>query len=431
MSPFMKRRNLHPILFAFFSFLLVFHCMLFWHARNDALKGSADFSAFYAAVKMVQSGQGSQLYDIAAQGQMQSGLYPKVTTRSGTLIYDHPPFEALLYLPLAYVSYQAAYVIWGAFNLLLLMFVMVLLWPYMTELKSLWSPLPVLLFLGFFPVFVDLLQGQDSILLLLVFTLVFIHLKEARDFRAGCFLAIALFKFQYAIPFMVPFILWRRWKVVGGFAISSAALFLLSLPVTGFRGTLSYAAFLSNLVKGLSSHRVQNALGILSSTMPNIRGAVEMMASSLVPHGFQKPLIVFLSGVAVLWVVKQWPLGRSLSAKTFDLGFSLAMVVSILVSYHLQLHDLSLLLIPFILVLRRLLKGEIGAGRRRLAMYGVIVLFYLSPFYLLLMRRGLMYLLFWPILAFLVMLSWELVFPAKGTEPAGRESLPGPIANTT
>jgi hypothetical protein len=55
----MKKRNLHPFLFAFFSFLLLFHLMLFWHAKDDALKGSADFSAFYAAVRMVRSGEGS------------------------------------------------------------------------------------------------------------------------------------------------------------------------------------------------------------------------------------------------------------------------------------------------------------------------------------------------------------------------------------
>ena len=155
-----------------------------------------------------------------------------------------------------------------------------------------------------------------------------------------------------------------------------------------------------------------------------------MMASGLLPAGFQKPLIVLLSGLAVLWLAKQWPLGRSPSSKTFDLGFSLAIVTSILVSYHLQLHDLSLLLLPFILVLNRTLKGEICHGRRLVPMYGIIVLFYLSPLYLLLMPHGLMYLLFWPILAFLLLLSWELVHPAKGRDPAGPESLPGPAANT-
>jgi hypothetical protein len=427
----MKKRNLHPFLFAFFSFLLVLHFMLFWHAKDDALKGSADFSAFYSAVRMVQQGQGSRLYDIGAQGRMQSALYPKVTTRSGTLIYDHPPFEALLYLPLAYVSYQAAYIIWDILNILLLLLTMALLWRYMAQLKTLWAPLPILVFLGFFPVFVDLLQAQDSILLLLVFTLVFINLKEGQDLRAGFFLALTLFKFQYTLPFMVPFLLWRRWKVVGGFAISSGILFLLSLPVAGFRGTLSYVTFLSSLVKGLSSHHVQSALGILSNTMPNIRGAVEMMVPSLLPQSLQKPIIVLFSGLAVLWLARRWPMGRSLSEKNFDLGFSLAVVTSVLVSYHLQLHDLSLLLIPFILVLSRLLKGEIFTRRRGLVVCGVITLFYLSPFYLLLIQHGLMYLLFWPILAFFLMLSWELVSPISERESASRKNLPNPVSPTT
>ena len=418
----MKKRNLHPLLFAFFSFLLLFHFMLFWHAADDALKGSADFSAFYGAVKMVQSGQGAQLYDIAAQGQVQTALYPKVTTRSGTLIYDHPPFEVLLYLPLAYVSYPVAYLIWVVFSMMILLLTVLLLWPYMAELKTVWTPLPLLVFLGFFPVFVDLLQAQDSALLLVVFTLVFISLKKEHNFRAGIALAIGLLKFQYVLPFLVPFILWRRWKFLAGFAVSSAALFLLSLPVAGFTGTLSYATFLSNLVRGLSSSHVQHSLGILSNTMPNIRGAIEMMTPGLLPHTFQKPLIVLFSGLAVLWVAREWPLGRSLSAKTFDLGFSLALVVSVLASYHLQLHDLSLLLIPFILVLNRVLKGEICRGRRKLFMYGVIVLFYLSPLYLFLMRSGLTYLLFWPILAFFLMLSWELVYPASGNEPTAKAS---------
>jgi len=427
----MKKRGLHPFLFAFFSFLLLLHIMLFWRAKDDALKGSADFSAFYSAAKMVQNGQGPQLYNIAAQGRIQSALYPNVPTRNGTLIYDHPPFEALLYLPLAYVSYPVAFVLWAIINVLVLLLTVALLSPYMTELKAIWTPLPVLIFLGFFPVFIDLLQGQDSILLLLVFALVFVSLKKGHDLRGGFFLALGLFKFQYTLPFLIPFILWRRWKVVGGFAISSAILFLLSLPVAGFQGTLSYATFLSNLVKGLSSHHVQHALGILSNTMPNIRGTVEMLGPSLLHHGYQKPVIVLLSGVAVLWAVMNWPLSRTLSERTFDLGFSLALVVSILVSYHLQLHDLTLLLIPFILALNHTLKGQNDTGRWRFALYGIVALFFLSPLYLWLMQRGQVYLFCWPILFFLLVLSREIVSPGNVGEDPGRENAPGSGANVT
>ena len=149
-----------------------------------------------------------------------------------------------------------------------------------------------------------------------------------------------------------------------------------------------------------------------------------MLTPGLLPLSFQKPLIVLLSGAAVLWVVKRWPLGRELPEKAFNLGFSLALVTSILVSYHLQLHDLSLLLLPVILVLNGISKGEMYIGRRRLPMLGIILLFFLSPCYLLLMKLGQMYLFFWPILFFLVMLSQELVSPAHGSEPAGRGNTP-------
>ena len=137
----MKKGNLHPLLFAFFSFLLLFHLMLFWHAKDNALKGSADFSIFYTAAKMIQRGQGAQLYDIAAQGRLESVLYPKVTARGGTLIYDHPPFEALLFLPLAFISYSAAYITWLVVNIILLLLIVRALLPYMTEIKAAWAPL--------------------------------------------------------------------------------------------------------------------------------------------------------------------------------------------------------------------------------------------------------------------------------------------------
>ena len=427
----MKKGNLHPLLFAFFSFLLLFHIMLFWRAKDDALKGGADLSSFYAAVKMVQGGQGSRLYNVATQGHYQSALFPGVTTRSGTLLYLHPPFETLLYLPLAYISYPAAYGVWLITNILLLLLIVFLLLPYMTELKATWSPLPVLLFVGFFPVFIDLLQGQDSIWLLLVFALAFDSLKKTNALRGGIFLGLGLFKFQYVLPFLLPFVVWRRWKVVGGFAISGAVLLLLSLPIAGIQGILSYAAFLFGLTRVLSSQHIQNVVGILSNTMPNIHGIVEMAVPNLLHSLIQKLAVALLSGMAILWAVVKWPLHRSLSEADFDLGFSLALVVSILVSYHLLLHDLSLLLIPFVLVLNRMAKSEIFAGRWRLPVYALIALFYLSPIYLLLMRRGLMYLFFWPILLFLVMLSRELILHANRSKEPGYDNVVDPLAKAT
>lgn len=404
---------------------------LSWIARKGALTGGADFSALYSAGQMVRQGMGRQLYNIASQKQIQSVLYPKLTTRKGLLLYDHPPFEALLFLPLAYVSYAAAYCVWALINILLLFLSYRLLSPYLRELKPVWKLLPSLIFFAFFPAFVAVLQGQDSALLLFIFALAYVNLKRGHELRSGFFLALGLFKFQFVLPFLVPFVLWRRWKFLGGVLASLLVLFLLSLPVAGFKGTLSYASFLFRLIQGLSSQHVQQALGILPNTMPNIRGIIDVLGPSLTHSSYQKPAIILLSLIAMLWVAKKWRLNRSLSERTFDMGFGLAIVVSVLVSYHVQVHDMSLLLIPIGLALNHSLKNPSEAGPRHSVLYGLVSLFFLSPLYLLLIKQQELYLFFFPILFLGIVLSRQIPSPMEGEKEPPRRNPPDSVAQVT
>lgn len=425
----MQKKNLKPVLFVVFSYLLLSHIFLFSRAKNEALRGLADFSIFYNAARIVHAGMGHDLYNTVTQEKVESALYPKATMRNGQLLYDHPPFEALLFLPFAYIPYAAAYSLWTLINILLLFLACRLLLPYLTELKAVWAPLPYLIYFGFFPVFVAVLQGQDSILLLFIFTLAYVNLKQRHDRRGGFFLAISLIKFQFTLPFLISFIFWRRWRVIGGFLISVAILFLLSLPVTGFRGTLAYIPLLIHLVQGRASDGVQHALGFLPNTMPNLRGIISSWAPSVSHFSYQKPAIVFFSLIAVLWLVRKWPLNRALSARAFDLGFSLAMVVSVLVSYHLQVHDMSLLLIPFVLALDHSLKTLSETRAMRLMLYALVALFYLSPLYLWLMQRQELYLFFWPILCLGVVLSITLTSPGNKENESSRGNAPDSALN--
>jgi len=420
----MKRRNLHPLLFAFFSFLLLLHALLFWRAKDDALKGLADFSSFYSSAWMVRQGLGHELYDPITQSRAQSTLFPEASSRNGLLPYIHPPFEVLLFLPLTYFSYRAAYFFWMVINIFLLLATAKVMAPHMTDLRSLWTPLPLLLYLGFFPAFIAVLQGQDSIVLLLVFAFVFVNLKEKHDFKAGFILALGLFKFQYTLSLMVPFLLRRRWKVLEGAASSTAILFLVALPVAGLHGSLSYPSFLLNLLKGSTSHEVQNALGIASNTMPNIRGTIEILGSGLLQPNFRKMVIILLSGAAVIWAAAKWRISP-VQPGTFDPGFALLIVASVLVSYHLQFHDLTILLIPFSLMLNHSLKSRCDSARWRFLTFGIVALFFFSPLYLWLIQRRMLFLLFIPILFLAAMLNREIDFPAvdeKGSAGVNQEA---------
>ena len=49
----------------------------------------------------------------------------------------------------------------------------------------------------------NFLQGQDSLLLLLVMTLAVAEMKQGRDFTAGCLLGCGLFKFHVILSFVL------------------------------------------------------------------------------------------------------------------------------------------------------------------------------------------------------------------------------------
>ena len=75
--------------------------------------------------------------------------------------------------------------------------------------------------LAFFPVFDCFLQGQDSILLLLLCVLGFNALKKEADVLAGCWLALGAFKFQFIVPIVLLLVIWKRRRVAIGFTVVS------------------------------------------------------------------------------------------------------------------------------------------------------------------------------------------------------------------
>src|SRR2546423_6016782 len=82
---------------------IMLHLAVFWPARHNALAGWPDFSIFYTAGLMLRRGQGQALYSDDLQRQTQKGFIPEVLARRGPLPYNHPPFEALLYVPLTHL----------------------------------------------------------------------------------------------------------------------------------------------------------------------------------------------------------------------------------------------------------------------------------------------------------------------------------------
>src|SRR5882724_5001155 len=148
---------LRPILLAVLPATIVLHAWMFFSLRHEIATGYPDFTIFYTAGKCVNEGHGRQLYNLETQFELQRRFAPEVKHRENALPYNHPPFEALLFVPLAGLGYVPAYLIWALFNIALLLGFWVLLRPRLPSLQNFLPNLPLLAIFAFFPVATALL----------------------------------------------------------------------------------------------------------------------------------------------------------------------------------------------------------------------------------------------------------------------------------
>jgi hypothetical protein len=213
---------------------------MIWRVHDSILEGYGDFASFYTAAQIVRSGQRARLYDPALQWKIQQEFSRTVKIRLGPLPYIRPPFEALLFFPFAYLSYPTACLVWMGIKIVLLLTMPLLLpWPDNEEDGMIPIPVASLVSLAFFPVAFDLIQGQDSVLLLLILVLGLRLLLRHADLACGAVLALGMFKFHLIIPLIAILILRKKFRVALGFVGVSFVLFTISLVMVGLSGVLA------------------------------------------------------------------------------------------------------------------------------------------------------------------------------------------------
>jgi Glycosyltransferase family 87 len=361
----------------FIAGILCLHLLFFVDLRERISRGYPDFTVFYTAATMLRDGLGHQLYDEHVQYEVQKRSVGQIPSRRGPLPYIHPPFEALIFLPLSSLPYAQAFAVWDLLNLVALFGVALLLRRSVGALRKIPPWEFVIASLVFFPIFDCFLQGQDSILLLLLCVLGFNALKRDADVLAGCWFALGVFKFQFSIPIVLLLLIWKRSRVAIGFTVVAALLALISAGVTGWQSLLHYPAFVLEITKSPSTG------GVAPGFAPNLRG----LALGLLSH-FPKSIgvaVVLLASIALFFfaVAK----GREASRlKNLELQFSLAVAVSLLIAWQTNMHDLSLLVLPLVLTADYGLR-TLSQSQRKFLLLPVLALL-ISPLWILLWLVG-------------------------------------------
>jgi hypothetical protein len=343
---------------------------------------------------MVRTGHAAELYDIRAQQRFQDVL---VGSNDRALPFIRPAYQALLFVPFSLLPYRTAYLAFLAVNLVLLAIAFWILRPHMSHLMRVWRFLPVFLFLVFYPIALALMQGQDSILLLLLLMAALAALEGDQELRAAMLVGLGLFKMQIVIPVALLFLLWRRWRFFAGFALSACLLSLISLWVVGFGQTTAYARSLLSV--GTNMEAVHQ-FPLRVSIMANLRGLFFGLLGARLPAFWIQAPILVASVSVLLWVALAVP-GKQSRAD----AFVVAITASLIVSYYLFIHDLSVLLIPIVITLDRfiLAHGETLASSLDRAAAWMSATLLVAPMCIFLMPEH-FYLVALPLCAFMVIL---------------------------
>lgn len=319
-----------------------------WYFHHNPL--ASDLRIFMTGAEMLRSGERQDLYSFQKQEKAQNRLYPE-TKHGGLLPFNHLAYELLMYWPLSRMPYQAAMITWAMVNLGIVFLIGHLLRPFAA---SIWhcSGIPIAMWmLAFYPVSYVFGEAQDSLVFLLLLVLSLRVANAGRMFLAGFLLAMALFKFHLVLLIaLFVFVIRRDWKGIAGLACGGALVTSISWVLVGPRFPYGYLAM-------LRQQEVMTPWGFIPWFMPNLRGLLQWGLSPWMDIGAILPIIFVASVIVVIvtaWLVAPRP------AIDVTLLYMLGIPAALLVSYHLHMQDLSLAILPLLVLMDRAIQGQLG-----------------------------------------------------------------------
>jgi len=342
----MLRKNYRNVLIIVGVAALVVIYLQLWQfmAANPIELTKKDFISQYTAGRIANSGDWGNVYNLNTQIAQQEKITGIPIVSNNFPPFMHPPFILPLLALIAYFAYVPAYHLWAVIQIILSVLSAWVLLDAIPRLRR--QKVISISILLFFPVFISILSGQDSTVLLLGLSLWAYGLLFDRDGIAGLGLAIVTIRPQIALILAIPFLFKRR-KVLWWFLGGAAVLGVLSIALIGIKGAVGFFQILGISAKGegyfLNETAMINFLGLLkrwfpamSSPAANISGWVMYIAAAVL--------------LCIIWVR---------ASKIEEKQIGLAVLLAIFAAPHLQYHDLAALLIPVICLMSIINKAQL------------------------------------------------------------------------
>ncbi len=311
-------------------FLLAFAMIAgYWMVQSDAgldVRGKPlgyDFVSFWSASTLALEGEPEASYQperILATGRR---AIPDLETQ---FIWSYPPTFHLVVLPLALLPFIWSYLIWF----------LVWLIPFLLVIRRL-APAPetLMLALAFPGTLLNLAQGQNGLMVAALFGGAMLLLGR-RPVLAGVLLGLLSCKPQFGLLIPIALIFGRQWTAFAAAAVTTLAFAVVALLAFGVQDWLAFLANLEFATAVLEDGRLPWA------KMPSIFATLRLLGTP-VDWAYLAQLLLAIGVAATVALVWWRPVPLPLAAAVLTSG-------ALLVSPHLNDHDLALLAVPIALL---------------------------------------------------------------------------------
>lgn len=245
----------------------------------------------------------------------------------------YPPVFAWMMQPMTWLDPPMSVLVWGIANAALALWIG---WRVARHCTGADPPTVMLLFLGSYPVVLNLHVGQIQIVLAWVVTECYLALRAGHDGRAGLWLGCLLIKPHYGL-LLGLLLLWKgRWKTVFGVAVTGSVLLGASLWAGGLQTLLAYPRAFSDMVqfRGDSPIFMLNWRSLILDWYPDIYWRSGILLTLCLG-------LATLAGVA--WV---WRGPWNAASDTFPAKMLLALLATIMMLYHSHPYGAAILVMP-------------------------------------------------------------------------------------
>lgn len=301
---------------------------------TPSLRTGTDFIIFYSAGRIAQEYGIENTYKVLLQQKVQEEVLGFQLGDKQVLVYNHIPYLIPILSLFVSENYVASFMIWVGAMLSIYIVASLLLSNALKVEEKINFNLGVLLF---YPLFQSLLLGQDTALLFLGCIVWYSGLIKEKKWLTAIGLALLSIRPHLCLVFAIPFILFDskiRWK----FLLSIGLLILISINLLSWEGVIDFLSILkfsaSGTWYGFQQNTMFNLIGFTARSMP-LLGENFIRITGWIGYFCA---IIFL---CIMWRKKQ---------ENINGLVCLTIILSLFFAPHLHYHDLTLLIIPLVIL---------------------------------------------------------------------------------